>query len=409
MSRNALNIALLHIKLVVSDRRVFFFSLIVPILFTALMGKAQLAGMGGEQTTEWRIDVVNEDQGELGQRLISRLQDDAVWKVNLVDRQAALENIKRGEAAAALLVPADFSDAAVRGQTAALELHSSHPTTPRAQAAEQSIRAAMTRFAGSISAAQGAVRTADRLGLFAHDVSRASAGEPRRIYFESGFAKAEMMWQEFPLVAVQETRPARNIAPAGVNQSSPGMLVMFALLFIVGGTNILLIERQEGTLRRLLVMPMGKLNILLGKILGIYITGVIQMTLLILAGALLFKVNWGQSPAALISMVLSFALVAASLGTLLATLVRTTAQAEALASIVVMASSALGGAWWPLENVPGWMRTLGHVFPTAWAMDGFHDILVRGLAVADVLPEIGVLLGFTVLFLVIGVGRFRYE
>jgi ABC-2 type transport system permease protein len=55
------------------------------------------------------------------------------------------------------------------------------------------------------------------------------------------------------------------------------------------------------------------------------------------------------------------------------------------------------------------MQTLGHVFPTAWAMQGFHDIITRGFGVTAVLPEVAILLGYGILFLSIGTWRFRYE
>jgi ABC-2 type transport system permease protein len=47
--------------------------------------------------------------------------------------------------------------------------------------------------------------------------------------------------------------------------------------------------------------------------------------------------------------------------------------------------------------------------PTGWAMRGFHDIITRGLGFQDVVQEAGVLLAFGVVFLLIGVWRFKYE
>jgi len=76
---------------------------------------------------------------------------------------------------------------------------------------------------------------------------------------------------------------------------------------------------------------------------------------------------------------------------------------------VVLSIAALGGAWWPLDIVPDWMQVVGRFSPISWAMDGFHDIITRGLGVTAVLPEAGVLLAFTAVFLAVGVWRFRYE
>lgn len=79
------------------------------------------------------------------------------------------------------------------------------------------------------------------------------------------------------------------------------------------------------------------------------------------------------------------------------------------ALITMRQAASLGGEWWPLEIVSEWMRSLGHALPTAWAMDGFNNIIIRGLGLEVVLPEVVVLLGFAALFLAIGGWRFRYE
>ncbi|MCA9930762.1 MAG: ABC transporter permease, partial [Anaerolineales bacterium] len=62
-----------------------------------------------------------------------------------------------------------------------------------------------------------------------------------------------------------------------------------------------------------------------------------------------------------------------------------------------------------LEIVPDWMQIVGKLSPITWAMTGFQDIITRGWGITAVLPEVGVLLGFTAVFLAIGVYRFRYE
>jgi ABC-2 type transport system permease protein len=156
-------------------------------------------------------------------------------------------------------------------------------------------------------------------------------------------------------------------------------------------------------------MPIGKSSIIGGKLGGIVLAGIGQMVILIFAGALLFQFDWGNSPLGLALMVLSFALCMSSLGMLMAALVKTPAQANALGTILVLSMAALGGAWWPLEIVPEWLQMVGKLSPISWAMSGFHDIISRGLAATAVLPETAVLLIFSAVFLTIGLWRFRYE
>ena len=74
-----------------------------------------------------------------------------------------------------------------------------------------------------------------------------------------------------------------------------------------------------------------------------------------------------------------------------------------------MAMAALGGAWWPIAVTPPPMQALGHLFPSAWAMDAFQAIILQGATASDVLLETGILLGYAVLFSALGVWRLKFE
>lgn len=99
------------------------------------------------------------------------------------------------------------------------------------------------------------------------------------------------------MVAEAET-PIQSAAAIdnGFDQSSPGMVVTFGLVFMLSDSTVLVVGREQGTLRRLLVMPVSRTAILTEKLGGIFAAGVFQAAVLILAGAALFSVNWRQPP-----------------------------------------------------------------------------------------------------------------
>lgn len=74
-----------------------------------------------------------------------------------------------------------------------------------------------------------------------------------------------------------------------------------------------------------------------------------------------------------------------------------------------MVMALLGGCWYPLELFPSFVQSAVKVLPTTWAMQGMLDLTLRGQGLGAILPEAGVLLGFAVVFLMIGVLRFKYE
>jgi ABC-2 type transport system permease protein len=270
----------------------------------------------------------------------------------------------------------------------------------QAQAVEQLVLVEVSKIGGSLGAAQFSTNVAEQLTLF-------STAAEEEIYFNAGVEQALAAWESPPITI--STNAETSSIPAGNALSSPGMMVMFTMFLMLGGAAVLVVEREQGTLRRLLAMPFDRANILLGKMLGIYLAGLFQIVFLILAGIILFGVGWGQSPLALALMVLGFAFAVTGLSIAMAALARTPAQVNSLTTLVVLSISALGGAWWPLEVVPPILQTVAHFTPVAWAMDGFHDIVTRGLDVTAVLPEFSVLVGFGLVFMLIGLLRFRYE
>jgi ABC-2 type transport system permease protein len=407
MLRNIIDIATLYIRMTYSSRAVLVFQLVMPLVFTAMTGVAS----GGfapsdEEFTGWPVAVSVVDEGELATAFLAKLEADPALDVRLVTQEEGITAVENEDVVAALTIPSDFGQSLPAGNNVALDFYMNADQVVEAQPVEQAIVSAMSQMQASLAAAQRSTDVAASLGLF-------EAGVDRNDYFDESVARANMAWKQPPItVSVQQEthlETAEDQIPLGINQSSPGMMVMFAMFTMLGGAITLIQERQEGTLRRLLVMPISKLSVLTGKLSGVFVTGLLQIIILIVAGALLFSVPWGRSPMALLLLILAFAFAITSLGMMMAALTRTMAQANSLNTVIVLVMASLGGAWWPLEIVPQWMQTLGRFFPTSWAMTGFHDIITRGLGVTAVLPEVAVLIVFGIIFLTIGTWRFRYE
>jgi ABC-2 type transport system permease protein len=409
MFKNAVDITKLYLKTTYSERGVLISQLIMPLVFIFLIGQAIGGfGPGGSSSTNvtWTLAVANEDTGDLGAALVNLLDADPTLAILDVMPEAMATTVENEDAEAGLLIPANFSAELQAGSSLALDFYSDPANVQLVQPVEQAVLGAMSQLTGSVSSAAISRDVAAELGLFELGVDEAD-------YFATAVSNAQTKWQAPPVtIQVSEdevTVDSNSIIPQGMNQSSPGMMAMFATFGMIGGAAVLIQERQSGTLRRLLVMPINKGSILVGKMLGILLAGVLQMSLLIIISALFFDVPWGNSPAALVVMVLTFALAITSLSMMMAALTKTLAQANALGTVIVLSISALGGAWWPLEIVPGWMQTVGRLSPMSWAMDGFQDIITRGLGMTAVLPEVGVLLAFTAVFLFVGIWRFKYE
>jgi len=411
MFTKTLHIALHYLSTTYRSRTVLIFAILMPLIFTFVLGSVIGGPAPNGESPRWQIAVVNADAGALGETLIARLAAHPALDVQEQSETQALAAVKAEEMTAAVLIPADYSAALLAGAAPVVD-YIAGSEVRSAQSVQMAVQAALSEMDGLTQAAAIATATAAQLGLFDQP------GQDRQAYFQEALALAQTQWAATPPLTVHSAAVTRMQAaddvPGGFAQSSPGMLVTFALVGILNGAIVLILERQQGTLRRLLVLPLRKSAILGGKLAAIFIAGLLQAGVLILFGHFVFGVNWGaslrlQAPLALLVLLIGFVFAVTSLGMLIAGLARTYAQANALANILMYSVAALGGAWWPIEITPAWMQRLAQITPTYWAMQGFHDIITRGLGLQAILGETAVLCGFGLLLLSIGVWRFRYE
>jgi ABC-2 type transport system permease protein len=154
---------------------------------------------------------------------------------------------------------------------------------------------------------------------------------------------------------------------------------------------------------------MNRVVMLAGKLVPYYIINLVQLVIMLGASSLLFGMSLGNSGAGLVVVSLAAAATATGLGVLVSALARTEAQVSGLTVLLLLILSAIGGCFVPRFIMPGWLRTIGLVTPHAWALDAYQDLLVRGYGLLEVLPKVGGLAAFALVFFAIGVWRFRFE
>ncbi len=407
MLKRTFDIAALYLHTTFQSRGDMIFAIILPLIFTFVLGQAMGSFAPSDSPSGWSIYLVNEDNSALSDALADRLGADELLDVQSAERTAGLEALAAAETVAVVIIPDGFAANLLNDETVTVDFHV-NGTADEVQIVETAVNAALVELEGSIAAAETAVITADQLGRFDNDEAA------QETYFDEILLQAQEKWLPSPPVTVAIEKMSRiedqsNDIAVGNAQSAPGMMIMFSMFFMLGGAAVIVEEREQGTLRRLLVMPIHKTTILLGKFEGIYLSGLVQIGILIIVSGALMGVGWGQDPFALLLIILCYTFSIAGLSIMMAALARTQDQVGSLTTLIVLVMAPLGGAWWPLDIVPEWMQNFGHLFPTAWAMDGFSDIVTRGLGLTDILLEAAALLGFGIVFLIIGTWRFRYE
>lgn len=376
----------------------WMFFIILPVVFILILS----GGTGPAPDQRIHLEVADLAQSDLSQALLDELERSTSVKPVPTALQDAIDDFESRQVSAILIIPEDFTINTAQNGTAQVELRQQQNNL-NAIIDEQAVQVAVGRISNLVEIAQASVQQAENFGSFA------SAAE-RQAYFDDAFTKASDLYQKAePLVVDIEgnTEDTINYDPRA--NSTVGQMITWVFIPLIGLSAIFASERERGTLRRLLVTPTSKAMFIGSTVIGQVILAVLQMIILITFGTLVLNVNWANSPLAVLLIIFSSALSAAALGTMLGTFVKTEAQGNGLSILIGMVMAMMGGCWYPIELFPQAIRTAARVLPTTWAMQGFLDIAVRGQGVTGVLLESAVLLGFALVFFVVGVWRFKYE
>jgi ABC-2 type transport system permease protein len=178
-----------------------------------------------------------------------------------------------------------------------------------------------------------------------------------------------------------------------------GMSIIFTSIF--SGMEIIW-DRQFGFLKETLVAPVSRMNIMIGRTLGGATVATLQgIIVLFIALAPGFRpTNWALVPVAIVAMALT-ALLFTALGTAIASLLSDMQGFQLIMNFLVMPLFFLSGALFPLQGVPGPIATIARFNPLSYGVDALRGLLT-GTAHYGLLPDFGVLVGVTLLFLFAG-------
>jgi ABC-type multidrug transport system permease subunit len=181
----------------------------------------------------------------------------------------------------------------------------------------------------------------------------------------------------------------------------PSYLVMFAFFLVLTVGWLFVAERRQGTMKRLVVAPLTKVEILIGKMLPCLFLSLFQGFFLLGAGKLLFDMSWGSQPLWLIPVVIATSFAAIGLAMLVASVARTETQVAIYGTLLVLVLAGLSGCLMAGRSfMPEQMQRLSRLTPHAWALDAYLQLLTNPAPVMEtVYLACAVLIGFGLGFL----------
>jgi len=436
----ALAIARKDLSLYRRDRTGLLLGLLLPVVLVAVFGSVMQFAFGGEggmpTVTLW---VADEDESAESQRFVKALRGVSMISVRpRADQQPAAaaalrEKVADGEAHHALVVGKGFGDAIKASQEPPLVLVRDPGRHMEARLIGISLMQAMMSAGDGRTMSWMMGSMMRRSGMSEAGIKRLEIGmemvQNVIEMFASGSSpdlrsdpasKVDLedldvagMFQSLVPVTKEDVAPPDRPKNLGYQlaQSVSGMTVMMLMFGLMACSSMLLVEREQGTLRRLLVSRAPRNSVLLGKFLFCFIVGMMQMALLFSFGEVVFSVGVFRDPVTLSALAVTWVSTATSFGILISVWAKSTKQAEGMSTLLILVMAALGGCWFPIQmaELPWYGDLITRSTLTYWAMEGFQGMFWHQKSLTDpvMLRAIAVQWGFVLVASLLAVRLWR--
>ena len=186
-----------------------------------------------------------------------------------------------------------------------------------------------------------------------------------------------------------------------------GWAIMFLLFTLTAIATSLFEEKQEGTLKRLLCMPVTRTEILLSKYFFSMTMGIIQLMVLFLFSWAIFDVDIFTNFFNLVIVIIISASAAVSFGMIITSHATSLSQANGIATLLILVMSAVGGSWFPTFLFPDWLQVVSRFTLTYWSVEAFQQILWRQAELSSITFNLIVLIIISIVFNTYAIARFN--
>jgi ABC-2 type transport system permease protein len=195
-----------------------------------------------------------------------------------------------------------------------------------------------------------------------------------------------------------------------IDYMAPG-IISFAIMIIAILLSVVMIvrERRDGTLERVLASPSTKMELILGYMFAFTVISAIQSTLILGLTIVLFDLTVRGSILLAYVIIVLFGMGSLAMGIALSVLAKTELQAVQFVPMIIFPSIILGGMIIPIETMPSWLQVFCYLIPMTYSTQALRDVMVKGLDITAVSGYIIALLLILSLMLFLAVKTFREE
>lgn len=398
-------IALKDLKIIFKDRKALATMLLMPILIIFILGSA-LSNMFSNDVAvkKFSIAVVNRDNKFLSQIFIDNVLKKAgrdMFSTSVVDENDAKSLLSKKKATSVITIPENFTQDIENNQPVKINIESLTDDKIKANIVESYTKG----FAQSISL--------NYAGAFAVVDEMKKYGLPLPAGV-NGYSQADMIIADLEkkisteAFRFSEQEQEKNKSISAIQYYSASMLLMFILFGANMGMMLLIEERETKTLGRIITTGVGKGTLIIGKFLGLLLICLAQSTILILFTRLAYGVFWGGTLADVAIVTFCSVFAGAAMGMFIASVSKTPKTAQSFSQIFIQLSTILGGGMIPIYVMPKLLQHFSKVTVNFWGTKGFLDLML-GSGMNTVFQYCGILVAMGIVYLTIGILKFRVE
>lgn len=188
----------------------------------------------------------------------------------------------------------------------------------------------------------------------------------------------------------------------------PGLIGIVMQIVTISLTSFSLVrEKEQGTLEQVMVSPIGKLGLMLGKLTPYAVLGIAEMVVVVVLGRIVFDVRVAGSVALLMLASVPFILASLAIGLVISTVARTQGEALQYVQLTTLPSVLLSGFMFPREAMPGPIYLFSFLLPVTHFIDILRGVIVRGAGLGDLWTSVAALLVLMAALIALATARFR--
>ena len=350
------------------DKRTIAIILMMPIMQLFLFGYAASTTVDHVPTV-----VLNNDIGMESSLLLDGFTNsqyfDLTYSVSSLDEMQ--EYIDVGDARAGIVIPAEYSEDIRSGKTAQIQVmvDGSDPTTAQAV----------------LSGASGVVQA------FSTEII-------------SEYNSGVKMMQPLDL----RTRVWYNPDMSSTNFNIPGLIGVILQTITLMLTSFTIVrEKEKGTMEQLIVTPISKMELMIGKVIPYIIIGFVDIVLALAVSVFWFKVTVIGSILLLLLFSVIFLFSSLGVGLLISTVAKSQLEAMQLSMFMIMPNILLSGYMFPRSSMPVAIQAISNVLPLTYFLEVLRGIILKGNTFDQLIVHFVILVAFALSLLAVSTIRFK--